>query len=131
MRAWLMSCGAALLASATSASAQSPVIDRVDTIGIYLGACVERRLQGDVFGSQREVTFSLSFRRDGSIFGDPRRTFSFPAADVPDQARFLLRIQHEIRACAPLPFSKALGEAIAGRPYRFRYIYKPRKDTPA
>jgi hypothetical protein len=121
------------LASAASAqtSANGAVIDRVDTLSPYLGACIEKRLAGAVFTGQREATFSVSFRRDGSIFGQPTRTNSFPAADTADQAKFLRMTEDAIRSCAPLPFSKALGEAIAGRPYRFRYIFKPNKDQPA
>ena len=119
----------------STAVAQTPqpraAIDRVDTLSPYLGACVEKRLSGEVFTGQREATFSVSFRRDGSIFGQPTRTHSFPAADTADQAKFLRMTEDAIRSCAPLPFSKGLGEAIAGRPYRFRYIFKPNKDQPA
>jgi hypothetical protein len=120
-----------LLVSAAVAQTTGPVIDRIDTLGPYLGLCVEKRLAGAVFAGQREVTFSVSFRRDGSIFGEPRRTHSFPSADTTDQAKFLRMTEDAIRSCAPLPFSKGLGEAIAGRPYRFRYIFKPNKDQPA
>jgi hypothetical protein len=120
---------------AATAAAQTPssgpVIDRIDALGSCLGACVEKRLAGTVFSGQREATFSVSFRRDGSIFGQPNRTHSFPLADTVDQAKFLRMAEYAIRACAPLPFSKSLGEAIAGRPYRFRYIFKPNKDQPA
>jgi hypothetical protein len=127
---------AAVLWALTSAavaqtSANGPIIDRVDTLGPYLGACIEKRLTGASFTGQREATFSVSFRRDGSIFGHPTRTHSFPAADTADQAKFLRMTEDAIRSCAPLHFSKALGEAIAGRPYRFRYIFKPNKDQPA
>ncbi len=100
-------------------------------MGPYLASCVTRTLGGVKFSGQREATFSLSFRRDGTIFGEPRRTFSFPAAQIEDQARFLSLTEEAIRRCAPLPFSKELGEAIAGRPYHFRYIYKPKKDISA
>jgi hypothetical protein len=123
----------ALLISAAAARVPQtgPVIDRVDTLGPYLGACIEKRLAGEPFTGQREAIFSVSFRRDGSIFGQPARTHSFPAANTADQAKFLRMTEEAIRSCAPLPFSKALGEAIAGRPYRFRYIFKPNKDQPA
>jgi hypothetical protein len=120
-----------ILAGESQAQQAGPVIDRVDTLGPYLGACIEKRLAGEPFTGQREATFSVSFRRDGSIFGQPARTHSFPAADTPDQAKFLRMTEDAIRSCAPLPFSKGLGEAIAGRPYRFRYIFKPNKDQPA
>jgi hypothetical protein len=132
---WPIAAAVALGLLAPTASAQtlqaSPVIDRVDTLGPYLGACIERRLAGEPFTGQREATFSVSFRRDGTIFGQPARTHSFPAANTADQAKFQRMTENAIRSCAPLPFSKALGEAIAGRPYRFRYIFKPNKDQPA
>jgi hypothetical protein len=125
------SCCALTSVVLAQTSPNGAVIDRVDTLGPYLGACIEKRLAGTGFAGQREATFSVSFRRDGSIFGQPARTHSFPAADTADQAKFLRMTEDAIRSCAPLPFSKALGEAIAGRPYRFRYIFKPNKDQPA
>jgi hypothetical protein len=112
-------------------AASGPALDRLNQLGPYLAACVTRNIGGESFTGQRETTFRLSFRRDGTLFGDPLRTHSFPAAQIEDQARFLRLTDDAIRRCAPLPFSKELGEAIAGRPYHFRYIYKPKKDLPA
>jgi hypothetical protein len=126
---------AAYLALATpSANAQTATgatLDRLVQMGPYLAACVTRSMGNVTFSGQREVTFIMSFRRDGTLFGEPAHTHSFPAAHIQDQVRFLRITEDAIRRCSPLPFSKELGEAIAGRPYRFRYIYKPKKDIPA
>jgi hypothetical protein len=118
-------------ARSMQATASGPPLDRLNQLGPYLAACVTRTIGGVMFTGQRETTFSISFRRDGTLFGEPLRTHSFPAAHIEDQTRFLRLTEDAIRRCAPLPFSKELGEAIAGRPYRFHYIYKPKKDIPA
>jgi hypothetical protein len=120
---------AAALAAASPASAQT--IDRLDAISHVLNGCVGKRLEASRFSGQREATFSVSFQRDGSIIGVPRRSYSFPAADGPEQAEFLAAVANAIMGCAPLPFSKELGEATAGRPFRFRYIIKPSQDRRA
>jgi hypothetical protein len=116
-------------AAPTGAAAQ--VIDRLDAIGPVLSACVERSTQGALPHGRREVTFSVAFRSDGSIIGVPRRTHAFPAADAPEQADFIAAVANAIIACAPLPFSKQLGEATAGRNFRFRYVVAPRQDRRA
>ncbi len=113
------------------AAAHAQVIDRLDAIGPVLSACVERRTEGALPAGRREVTFSVTFRRDGSIIGVPRRTHAFPGADAPEQADFIAAVANAIIACAPLPFSKELGEATAGRNFRFRYVVAPRQDKRA
>ncbi len=124
-----------LTAGVSAVHAQTPgpvgLIDRLAQLGPYLADCVSRGLGDAVFTGQREATFSISFRRDGTIFGEPRRTYSFPAAQIEDQSRFLRLTEEAIKRCAPLPFSKQMGEAIAGRPYRFHTILKPKKDIAA
>ena len=124
-----------IFATLASGAAHAQSVDRMGLIGPYLGQCVDKRLTDDLSlpdsSIRRQVTFSLSFRSDGSIFGQPRRTYSFPSAEVPDQRRFIEAIAREIRACAPLPFSKELGGAIAGRQFLFRYISRANKDLKA
>jgi hypothetical protein len=120
----------ALLLSASPAAAQ--MIDRLDAVHPVLHACVENRIAAlPPVPGRREMTFRMSFRGDGTMLGPPRRSHSFPAADRPDQAQLLAEVANAIMACMPLPFSKELGAAMAGRPFLYRLIISPRQDQRA
>jgi hypothetical protein len=128
-RAWHRKPGLVLLAwLGLSGPAAAPSLDRLDTIGPYLDACVTKGLSGERFAGRREVTLRTSYRRDGSMIGIPAVTFSFPPAAGTEQKQFIDVLQRIFFTCAPLPFSKALGEAIAGRPYSYRIIHQPKQD---
>jgi hypothetical protein len=116
---------------AVESRAQAPVIDRLDAVGAYLDDCVTRRLTGQGFAGRREFTLRMSFRRDGSMIGEPVMTYSQPRSDDPEQKRLLDVMTSAFRECMPLPFSKRLGEAIAGKIFTFRYTLTTNKDTPA
>jgi hypothetical protein len=111
----------------TGAEAQQ--IDDMRTIGVYLGNCVEKRLAGSRFGVRREVTFAFTFRRDGSMIGEPQRTFSMPPADQKPQQEFIAAVKTALVACTPVPLSPALGGAIAGRRHFQRYIHTQGQET--
>lgn len=69
-----------------------------------------------------EITFQLSFKRDGNILGKPRITFQTRDA-TPDQAdAYRLALAEALARCLPLTFSESLGHAIAGRPFNMRLI---------
>ncbi len=116
-----------------SPSANAQTIDHRSRIGPFLGDCVNRSLllHDTNHSGHREVTFTLSFRSNGTIFGEPRRSFSFPEALGHEQQRFIADIARSIVSCAPLPFSKELGSAMAGRLYHFRYRLKPKQELRA
>ena len=77
-------------------------------------------------GHDRAISVRLSFARDGRVIGIPRVTHIDALADeVADLRASLLSA---ISACAPLPFTPALGRAIAGRPFAIRFI-APRRQS--
>jgi hypothetical protein len=123
-----------LASSPVHAQNQPPVaiIDRLDTIGPYLGTCIGRRAreQGLKHAGPREVTVRMTFKNDGTLIGEPARTFSMPDADQKEQKLFLADFMNVLKSCTPLPFSKELGGAIAGRPYSFRYKLQSRPTQP-
>lgn len=69
-----------------------------------------------------EITVRLSFKRDGTINGEPRFTYATHAASDAQRTTYRGAVLDSIRQCAPLPFTKGLGGAIAGRPVVIRYI---------
>jgi hypothetical protein len=67
-----------------------------------------------------EFTVMLSFRRNGEIFGG-RITYQSPNVSEKERALYYTALADAIRRCSPLPVSDSLGNAIAGRPFTFRF----------
>jgi len=65
--------------------------------------------------SRSAVTIVLMMKRDGSIFGKPRITFSRLEGDDEARQRFLDDAERAIDSCLPFRVTPALGGAIAGR----------------
>lgn len=126
MRGSLRLLALAAFGVVTPAGAQ--VIDDIAAIGPYVDRCVTTRLGRSDLAGGRDATFRLSFRRDGSIIGDLRVVYSFPQRGDLRQEEFLRAALEGFRGCAPLPFSRRLGEAIAGRIFTFRYTFQDPRD---
>jgi len=67
-----------------------------------------------------ELTVRLSFKRNGEIFG---ARVTHQSRDVSDDEQFAYyrALVLMMKRCSPLPVTPALGEAIAGRPFFFRF----------
>jgi hypothetical protein len=68
-----------------------------------------------------ELTVRLSFKRDGEIFG-ARVTYQSPDVSEDERVLYYRALVLTIKRCSPLPVTPALGEAIAGRPFFFRFV---------
>ncbi len=71
-----------------------------------------------------EITARFSLRRDGSVIGSPRITFSAVPGDGRAKALLTEAALSAIRRCTPLAITPGLGGAIAGRPLALRFIYE-------
>lgn len=71
-------------------------------------------------GMELAVRFSL--RRDGSLIAPPRVTYATPQAPKSARDEYRQAVSRSLGHCAPLPLSKGLGGAIAGRPIMVRYV---------
>ena len=76
------------------------------------GECMAAKPLGPA-GSQLTVIFMM--KRDGSIFGKPRITYSHLEGDEEARQRFVDDVERAIGACLPFKVTPALGGAIAGR----------------
>ncbi|MGH1570267.1 hypothetical protein ACRAWG_05875 [Methylobacterium sp. P31] len=86
-----------------------------------LGACARRaQVAPEAAGSEITVLFTL--KRDGSLQGKPRITYSRLIGDKIDRQAFVAASLSAIASCFPLPMTDGLGGAVAGRPIRFRLI---------
>ncbi len=71
-------------------------------------------------GMERSVRFSI--RRDGELVAPPRLTYATAAASTQTRAIYRHAIDEALARCVPLPLSKGLGSAIAGRPLMVRFL---------
>ena len=97
-----------------------PEIDRLDEIAPALRRCWSPpALTGADTGVMATVRFSL--RRDGSLFGQPRLSWSTKRTDAALRERFGRSIIEAVQSCTPLRLSPGLGASIAGRPFSIRF----------
>ena len=69
-----------------------------------------------------QITVQLSFKRNGEILGNPRITFESRGASDDERLAYRLAVAAMLKRCTPLPFTDALGNAVAGRPFNMRLI---------
>jgi hypothetical protein len=88
------------------------------------GGCLAKKPIGPA-GSQVTITFMM--KRDGSVFGKPRVTFSHLEGDPEARQRFVDDAERAVDACLPLRITPSLGEAIAGRQF-FITLGRPKPE---
>jgi hypothetical protein len=69
-----------------------------------------------------DLTFQVSFKRSGELFGKPR-TIEF-ARPVTDEERHLYytAVAEAVDRCSQMPFTDSMGGAVAGRPFRINFL---------
>ncbi|HKS61813.1 MAG TPA: hypothetical protein VJT13_08955 [Xanthobacteraceae bacterium] len=69
-----------------------------------------------------DLTFQVSFKRSGELFGKPRVVnFARPVTDEERQL-YYAAVAEAVDRCAPMPFTDSMGGAVAGRPFRVNFI---------
>ncbi len=63
-----------------------------------------------------DITVVVSFNREGAIIGRPKITHESEHAGDNDRLIYRVAVMEALQRCSPLPFTEALGGAIAGRP---------------
>ena len=117
------SAALAIAAVASSAAAQKPQapLNSLKDIGAALQSCwVPPPMDQSRPGMQ--ITVLMSFRRNGELFGQPRITFESAGASDDERLAYRIAVAQMLQRCAPLPFTEALGNAVAGRPFTMRFI---------
>jgi hypothetical protein len=104
------SIGAIPVALAQDAAPANTLVD----LQRQLGACMAGKARGPA-GSR--LTIMLMMKRDGSIFGKPRITFSHLEGDKESRQAFVDDAERAVEACLPFRITPSLGGAIAGRPF--------------
>jgi hypothetical protein len=114
---------AVLTTAVRGAAAQAPQLplNTLNEVSAALRACwVPPPIEQSRAGMQ--ITVQMSFRRNGELFGHPRITFESVGASDDERLAYRMAVAKMIKRCAPLPFSDALGNALAGRPFTIRLI---------
>ena len=112
MRGGAIAVLAALLAATVALAQEAAPADTLMDMRRQFGACLSERAIGPA-GSRVTIVFML--KRDGSIFGKPRITYSHLEGDEEARRRFLDEAERAVNSCLPLKLTPALGGAIAGR----------------
>jgi hypothetical protein len=112
----------ASVALAHSAAAQQPpTLNTLKDLGAALRACwTPPPLEQSRPGMQ--ITVQMTFKRNGELFGNPRVTFETTGASDDERLAYRVAVADALKRCAPLPFTDALGHAVAGRPFTMRFI---------
>ena len=99
----------------------------------------DRRLKtiGDMFAALRgcwvppvkddsragtQLSVRLSFKRNGEPVGPPRVTYVSPGTPADVRKTYLDAVTAAFNRCTPLPFTRGLGGALAGRPIAIRFV---------
>ena len=97
---------------------------RIDSVGelfAALRACWKPpMLEAAHHGMQMSVRFA--FKRSGEIIAEPRVTYASHDADDDTRRAWREAIDAALACCTPMPFSKGLAGAIAGRPIAVRFV---------
>ena len=114
--------GALALAALASDAVAEPVrLNTMKDMGAALQACwvpppVDQSRPG------MQITVQMSFKRNGELLGQPRITFESAGASDDERLAYRLAVAQMLKRCSPLPFTDALGNAVAGRPFTMRFI---------
>jgi hypothetical protein len=68
-----------------------------------------------------DITVSVSFNRDGQIFGRPKITYESEQATDNDRLAYRVAVMEALQRCTPMPFTEGMAGAIAGRPIRILF----------
>ena len=74
-----------------------------------------------------DLTFQVSFKRSGELFGKPRAIiFARPVTDK-EREVYYRAVAEAVERCAQMPFTETMGGAAAGR--LFRINFQDRRNT--
>ncbi len=103
---------ATLLAASGAVAEEAQPANTLIDMRRQFGACLSDK---PIAPTGSRVTIVFMTKRDGSIFGKPRITYSHLEGDEKVRGRFLDDAERAVGSCLPFRVTPALGAAIAGR----------------
>ena len=114
-------------ASPSAAQAQTGQVDNLKEAFARLRTCW-RPPPPSRANPEVEITVIVSFTRDGNILGRPKITYESENATDNDRLEYRVAVMETLQRCTPMPFTDAMGGAVAGRPFAIRF--QNRKPPP-
>ena len=111
---------AALSASAAAHNAQAPINTFKDLEAALLACWVPPPTEQSRPGMQ--ITVLMSYKRDGELFEQPRIVFQSREASKAERSSYRIAVAQMLERCASLPFTEALGSAVAGQPFTMTLV---------
>ena len=115
-----------LLSQVAPAQAQPERLDSIRDVLAKLHSCWKPPPASQA--NPMDITVIVSFNREGAILGHPRITHESENTSDHDRLIYRMAVMETLQRCTPLPFTDALGGAVAGRP--FAVPFKSRKKLP-
>ena len=69
-----------------------------------------------------DLTFQVSFKRSGELFGKPRAINFARAVTDEERQRYYTAVAEAVDRCSRMPFTESMGGAVAGRPFRVNFL---------
>jgi len=107
-----VAAAAALVAATVAVAQDAAPANSLVGLRRQFGGCLSRTPLG---ANGSRVTIVFITKRDGSIFGKPRITYSCLEGGAEARGRFLEDAERGVDSCLPLKVTPTLGAAIAGR----------------
>ena len=74
-----------------------------------------------------DLTFQVSFKRSGELFGKPRMILFARAVTDKERELYYTAVAEAVARCSQMPFTESMGGAAAGR--QFRFNFQDRRNT--
>ena len=117
---------ALLLPALLAAKVEAQQVDTIQDVLVRLHGCWKPPPPSRA--NPMDITVIVSFNRAGEILGHPRITHESEQASDNDRLQYRMAVMETLQRCTPLPFTEALGGAVAGRP--FAVPFRTRKTPP-
>ncbi|MFH0302777.1 hypothetical protein AAFX91_37565 [Bradyrhizobium sp. 31Argb] len=114
-----------LLACAARAQPAPEKLDTLKDLFIKLHSCFKPPPLSQA--NPIDITVIVSFNRQGAILGRPRITYETAEASENDRLQYRIAVMQALERCTPLPFTDALGGAVAGRPMAIPFRTRKRQ----
>ena len=69
-----------------------------------------------------DLTFQVSFKRSGELFGKPRTVQFARQVTQEERERYYRAVAEAVERCSKMPFTDSMGGAVAGRTFRVNFI---------
>jgi hypothetical protein len=69
-----------------------------------------------------DLTFQVSFKRSGELFGKPRAILFARPITPEERERYDKAVAEAVERCSQMPFTDSMGGAVAGRVFRVNFV---------